>query len=69
MLVKTLFILVIFVVGADQKPYATTDILGSLEECMARGKLLGQAREAMGYALLATACVPAPPFKSNERAS
>lgn len=69
MIVKTLFILVVFVVCADQKPYATTDILGSLEECMARGRLLGQAREAMGFQLLATACVPAPPFKSDERDS
>ena len=69
MLIKSLFILVLFTVGDDRAPRTMSVLVETQAECEAMAAAIVRAQKSLGQVVLAAKCFPAPPFKSSERAS
>jgi len=69
MLIKSLFILVLFTVGADRAPRTMSVLVETQAECEAMAAVIVRAQKSLGQVVLEAKCFPAPPFKSSERAS
>ena len=69
MLIKSLFILVVFTVGDDRAPRTMSFLVETQAECEMTVKAIRSAQQSLGQVVMAAKCFPAPPFKSSERAA